>query len=291
MWRARLIPITLLLVSLSTAAMVFLDRRPENALAQTKQDSTKAYLGFDRNLYPGDDALPILRATFAFAGYWLSPPPREKVNTWSGKRALLRSQGFGFAALYRARTSSEIKGEVIAKQMGALDARNAAAAAKAEGFPAGIVIFLDIEEGGRLAPAYHTYLHTWADELAKEGYRAGVYCSGVLISESGGTTITTAEDIRNNADGREIVYWIFNDVCQPSPGCAATKDAPAVPNGGAPYATIWQFAQSPQRKERTARCATTYATDGNCYAPGDAAHKWHLDLNSATSPDPSGGTR
>jgi len=31
----------------------------------------EAYLGFDRNEYPGDAALPVLRKTFSFSGYEL----------------------------------------------------------------------------------------------------------------------------------------------------------------------------------------------------------------------------
>ncbi len=33
--------------------------------------------------------------------------------------------------------------------------------AQNEGFPRGTIIFLDIEEGGRLTPAYHAYLTDW----------------------------------------------------------------------------------------------------------------------------------
>jgi hypothetical protein len=57
-----------------------------------------------------------------------------------------------------------------------------------------------------------------------------------------------------------------------------------------PYAAVWQFAQSPRRKEFTSRCAATYHTDGNCYVPGDNAHAWFLDVNAAATSDPSGGT-
>jgi hypothetical protein len=64
------------------------------------------------------------------------------------------------------------------------------------------------------------------------------------------------------------------------------------PSGsGTRYATVWQFAQSPRRKEFSARCAGTYARDGNCYAPGDTAHAWFLDLDAADSADPSGGAK
>src|ERR1700756_749531 len=35
----------------------------------------RAYLGFDRNDYPGDANLAVLRRTFSFTGYWLNVPP------------------------------------------------------------------------------------------------------------------------------------------------------------------------------------------------------------------------
>ena len=63
------------------------------------ETNPRSYLGFDRNIYPGDAAFPILRKTFVFTSYWLSPPPGEKTNTWLGKREFLRSLGFGFLVL------------------------------------------------------------------------------------------------------------------------------------------------------------------------------------------------
>jgi hypothetical protein len=258
---------------------------------QAKQYAAKAYLGFDRNIYPGDDALSILRKSFAFTGYWLGPPPGETVNTWRGKRNLLQSHGFGFALLYRGRQSNEVTTESAASEKGLQDARAAAASAKADGFRSNVVIFLDLEEGGRLSASYHAYLRAWATELSHLGYRAGVYCSGIPVNEGGGTTIITANDIREHIRANKLSYWVYNDVCPPSPGCALSHAAPAVFAGGLNYATIWQFAQSPRRKEFTAQCAATYHSDDNCYAPGDAARAWFLDMNTAASPDPSGGNK
>jgi hypothetical protein len=251
------------------------------------QISSTTYLGFDRNVYPGDDAIPVLRKTFTFASYWLSPPPGEKINTWQGKRELLQSHGFGFAVLYRGRESRELKAEIKATERGALDARCATASAKKEGFASGTVIFLDIEEGGRLPATYHAYLRAWAGELTRAGYRPGVYCSAIPVNEGRGVTILTADDIRKNVGSRALVYWVYNDTCPPAPGCGAPKNPPPVSASGVPYAAIWQFAQSPRRKEYTARCAATYHTDGNCYASGDTAHTWFLDVNSALTADPS----
>jgi hypothetical protein len=249
------------------------------------------YLGFDLNQYPGDAALPILRKTFAFSSSWLGPPPGEKTNTWLGKRELLRSQGFGFLVLYRGRDSNELKNEPTAKRLGIEDATAAVATAKSEGFSTGAIIFLDIEEGGRLPATYHGYLRVWFEELARAGYRAGVYCSGIPVKEEATVTITTTEDIRNNAPTREITFWAYNDACPPSPGCTFPNNPPAPSFSGAPYAAIWQFAQSPRRKEFTSRCRATYHRDGNCYAPGDSAHAWFLDVNTASSADPSSGAK
>jgi hypothetical protein len=248
-------------------------------------------LGFDRNIYPGDSAIPILRKTFSFTSYWLSPPPGENTNTWRSKRELLRSQGFGFVVLYRGRESRELKNEVLAREKGTQDAKDASASAKAEGFPSNTILFLDVEEGGRLPAAYHAYLRAWFDELTGAGYRPGVYCSGIPVKEDPSVTITTVDDIRANSGSREFTIWAFNDVCPPSPGCTFPQNPPAPERSGIPDPAVWQFAQSPRRKERTSRCAATYHRDGNCYAPGDAKHAWFLDVNSATTPDPSDGAK
>ncbi len=49
------------------------------------QDSGQPYLGFDRNDYPGDEALAALRKSFDYVGYWLNNPPGETGDSWAGK--------------------------------------------------------------------------------------------------------------------------------------------------------------------------------------------------------------
>jgi hypothetical protein len=287
--------LSFLSVSSIAAALILLScqagTQPSAQPAPPELQAQRAYLGFDLNIFPGNEALPVLRKTFAFAGYWLSAPPGEKNNTWlgNGHREALRAQGFGFLLLYLGPLSRELKNEAAARQKGTLDAHNAAAAAKGEGFPAHAIIFLDIEEGGRLSAGYHSYLRAWASDLAAAGYRAGAYCSGMVVKEEPGATITTADDIRAHAPSQDFVFFIFNDACPPSPGCTFSANPPAPAMGGIAYASIWQFAQSPRRKQFTAHCPPGYHADGNCYAPGDAAHAWFLDVNSASSHDPSNG--
>ena len=259
--------------------------------AQATADRSQSYLGFDRNIYPGNAALPILRKTFSFSSYWLSAPPEERTNTWQGKRELLRSQGFGFLVLYLGRNTRELKNEADAIAKGNEDAKNAAASARLEGFAAGTLIFLDIEEGGRLPASYHAYLRAWYGKLTKLGFRPGVYCSGIPVKEGASATITTADDIHNDSALRDTAVWAYNVACPPSPGCVFPQTPPSPVEGGIRYATVWQFVQSPRRKEFSAGCTVTYHRDGNCYAPGDTAHAWFLDVNSASSADPSGGAR
>lgn len=255
--------------------------------AKPQNPAPKTCLGFDANDYPGDDALPILRKTFAFTGYWLGPPPGAKNSSWLGKRSTLQKEGFGFVVLWNGRLHRNLKSVSDAQQKGKLDAQGAAKIARREGFPAGTVIFLDIEEGGRLSPAYHAYVNQWIDTLSLEGFRAGVYCSAMPVHEGAAVTITTTQDLQDQLAGRHLVFWIFNDACPPAPGCAFPEAPPAPADGGYVGAAVWQYAQSPRRKEFTAHCAARYAPDGNCYAPGDTSRKWFIDVSVADSPNPS----
>jgi Domain of unknown function (DUF1906) len=245
-----------------------------------------SYLGFDRNDYPGDNSLGELHNTFAYAGYWLNNPPGAKANTWAGKRSKVEAAGFGFLVLFNGRLYKEL--DASASQLGGADASAAVAAAKREGFPAQTIIFLDQEEGGRLLPEQKAYLLAWVDGVNQAGFRAGVYCSGAAAPEKSSESVITAQDIRQSAGARSITYWVTNDACPPSPGCVAHGRPPLPKDSGVDFAEIWQFAQSPKRKEVAVSC-NGYHADRNCYAPGGAQQGVHVDLNTATSLDPSHG--
>jgi Rv2525c-like, glycoside hydrolase-like domain len=244
------------------------------------------YVGFDRNEYPGDEALLLLRKSYSFASYWLSPPPGEKSNSWIGKRGVLQSHGFGFLLLYQGRTSSRLLNKEDSIGAGIADARAAAVAARREGFPEGSVIFLDVEEGGRFSDGYHAYLRSWAETLKQEKFRPGIYCSGIAVDEGRGSRIVSADDIRAHIGMTDVAFWVYNDACPPSPGCGVPQMPLSPAASGVAYASVWQYVRSPMEKQ-TARHCRGYASDGNCYAPGDAGHKWFLDENVAMTADPS----
>ena len=270
------------------AAILSQPRANHEAYAAAPQNARQSYLGFDRNDYPGDAAMAELRKTFAFSGYWISAPPGETTNSWLGKRASMQAAGFGFLVLFRPEEPSHPGVIENASGMGTRDAARAVAGALDNGFPRGTVIFLDLEEGGRVEAHQLAYTLAWVDAVNASQFRAGVYCSGIAVNEQDGGVVTAA-DLRAQAGGRKIVYWVFNDECPPAPGCVTSRPSPQASASGVPFAEVWQYAQSPEQMERTSKCAATYNADGKCYVPGGAASNVFLDLDVATSPDPSHG--
>ncbi len=256
-----------------------------SALCASLQAQVRSYFGFDRNDYPGDANLKTLRQTFSYAGFWLNNPPGEKTNSWRGHRAAVESAGFGFLVLFNGRLYVQLKSVARATALGKSDAQAAASALRREGFPAQTVVFLDQEQGGRMLPEQKAYIYAWVDGVTEAGFRAGIYCSGIPAPDD--NQVVTAEDIRANDGARHIVYWTVNDACPPSPGCAfAGRASPA--QGGVSFAEIWQYAQSPQRKDVAGGCSN-YAGNGNCYLDRAGMQGMPVDLDLATSADPSHG--
>lgn len=246
--------------------------------------SAAQYLGFDRNDYPGDTTLAMLRQRFSYIGYWLSNPPGETSNSWVGKREELESAGFGFLVLFNGRLDAQLQHNAAA--LGRSDARAAIAGARREGFPTRTIIFLDLEEGGRMLPEKKAYIYAWVDTVNASAFRAGVYCSGIPFQEGKSTTIISSDDIRATAGGRDITYWVVQDACPPSPGCVFPKEPGSPAASRISYAEIWQFVRSPKQ---FGNCGG-YNADANCYAPGiDPAAHLHIDVNTAINRDPSRG--
>ena len=271
-------------------------------MAQTGQ-TPHNYVGFDANEYPGDDQLATLHQKFAFTGYWLNNPPGATSNPWAGKREALVRAGFGFLVIFNGRLDREI---IAAQKAGKppaafarQDAAAAVAAARREGFPAGTILFLDQEEGGRMLPEQATYLLGWTEAVAATGYKPGVYASGKPVpdeDESGRKiTITTIQDIRAQVAAKHlhpVAFWVYQDACPPAPGCVADPaKLPAPDLSGTLGTAAWQFAQSPQEKDITKACSATYSRDGSCYLPGapPALAHYRLDLSVSSSADPSHG--
>src|SRR5258706_8105058 len=98
----------------------------------------------------------------------------------------------------------------------------------------------------------------------------------MAVDEGGGVTIVTATDIRSNEAPRSFAYWVFNDVCPPSPGCVSVGNPPLPSASGVKDAAVWQFVRSPREKQTASR-GRGYADAENCYPTADAAKKGGLD--------------
>jgi hypothetical protein len=282
----------LLITSFAFVLITIIMNAQQPSLGPGAAPGNQAHIGFDRNDYPGDAALPTLRQHFAFTGYWLNNPPGETTNTWAGKRDILLRNNFGFLVLFNGRLDAEIrkaqKSGTTPTALGQKDATAAIAAAQREHFPTHTILFLDQEEGGRLLPEQADYLLAWTEAVAATDYRPGVYASGQPVDDAPGKSITTIQNIRELVAAQhlhDIAFWVYQDACPPANGC--TMQPPPLSSSGTPDVAAWQYAQSPRRKEITAACAKTYSADGNCYAPG--LPNFTLDLSIATSTDPSHG--
>jgi len=283
---------TAIALALSSFAVHGFTQMPASGSHGSEPKIAGQHLGFDRNLYPGDAVLPALRQHFAFTGYWLNNPPGENANTWRGKRDTLLRNGFGFLVLFNGRLDAEIlkakRRGTTPETLGRQDATTAIAAAQREQFPAGTILFLDQEEGGRLLDEQAAYLFAFTEAVAASTYKPGVYLSGQPVEDDPGKTITTAQDVREKIAAKHlhpVALFIYQDTCPPSSGCTLTPSP--VTAAGTSDVAVWQYAQSPRRPENTRACRKTYAADNNCYAPG--VPKIYLDMSVATSDDPSHG--
>ena len=280
-----------------------------------------AYLGLDRNRYPGNTNLKQLRKTFRYSSYWLSPPPGETESNWLGHYKDVQSADLGFLVLYAATDVEDPTFTGNSYEQGKADAETAKNIAINEGFPTGTIIYLDIERGGAMTfDKQLPYLTGWLDQMATSPYKAGVYCSGIPDDEG----IITAEFIKNSFSDRDITCWVYDDRCPlvgHLPGCQFPKSAPwphdwnkeSIVN-----VAVWQYAQSPRRVKECADskdkgsedfakdCSNYFSNEGikdplgcYCFPPGfedgskldsDGA-KMYVDVNTATSPDPSHGRK
>src|SRR5581483_4585772 len=145
------------------------------------------YVGFDTHTYPGTRTMKTWKNTpgapYSWVGYYL-PSPCHADRSWIGKRDTLTSMGWGIAIVYvgqqtwgktpraltpaqraslRAKTDCSV--DLIADDEGVMNADDATAIAKAEGFAPGSVVFLDLERMEKIPPAMRAYYRAWTARM------------------------------------------------------------------------------------------------------------------------------
>ena len=152
--------------------------------------------GFDTREYPGDGVMEAWRESspYRWVGFYL-PAPCYTGTSWQGRRPALERMGWGLAVLFVGEQdwaddgshAHEPEGDGPARctranvtpERGAADARSAVAAAAAEGFGAGTVVYLDVERVESVSSALTAYVRAWFDTLLADGrYVPGLYAHG-----------------------------------------------------------------------------------------------------------------
>ncbi len=214
------------------------------------------YAGFDRLTYPGDATMAELTKStnLTWCGFYLAPAPSQGYTGWMSKRTFLTGLGWGLAPIYVGEQQTEPVATPgshhPSSAKGTTDGADAATLAASAGFPAGSVLYLDIETGGPLQNALKDYYVAWVDAVAAAGYVPGVYCSFLLADQL-------------KAINSAPVFWTFNlryptgsTHSYPSP--LPTRE-PTVSKIS--FASLWQLAQNVNVTLSAATTLTTYDLD------------------------------
>jgi len=203
------------------------------------------FAGFDRSTYPGDPLMTaiIQNTNLCWCGFYLGPAPSHPDTSWMKQRAFLKGLGFGLAPLYVGQQVTGPGSHNVTAAQGKIDAQQAASLASLAGFPAGSIIFLDIEQGPPPDPKTIVYYRAWVEEFATNTkYAPGVYCSYSKVAAA-----------LFKADSRPV-FWVFNInkfTCIPSQVTATRVLIPHNPpfpdpdpaQSGVAFAQLWQLAQ------------------------------------------------
>ncbi|HEX9936453.1 MAG TPA: glycoside hydrolase domain-containing protein [Longimicrobium sp.] len=219
-------------------------------------------LGFDRNEYPGRTAFDaavseldgamatwIHHSPFGFVGYHLDAPGFlakgiDRAQRWTGRRRRLQMLGWNVKPLFFGNLYPFEGASDLTAAQGGEGAAHAAAAEKealAEGFAAGTVVYLDVENtfdpDAAKQPNLRRYVSEWLETFAvnETGYRPGVYCSYL--------SAPAISAIAPNG----TVFWVHNVSCPGpgrSPGCRVGPPPPLA-DSGFKDATVWQYAKAP----------------------------------------------
>jgi hypothetical protein len=210
------------------------------------------YAGFDTWRYPGDAAMQAWRAAspYRWVGYYL-PAPCHRDSSWAGRRAALEGMGWGVAVLYVGQQVFEgepppeegAPGPVVCSRtllteaQARRDAADAVARAAAEGFPAGTIVFLNVERATALPAGMAAYYRTWAAGVLRDGrYRPGTYAHRANAE----VLFALASEVHREAGRPEPPpFWVAG-------GSGFALDRPPA-GAGLPYVLAWQGALDVER--------------------------------------------
>jgi len=248
-----------------TAGLLALASACGRGSSSTTEPSTNApanvtvFPGFDTSIYPGDAAMSAWvfpSSPYYWSGYYL-PAPCHRDVTWTNKYATLHAMGWGLTAIYvgqqdwtqipqsivvrganeTTRAAQSVASEqavcsasLLSAEQGTLEAADAVAQLKANGFPDRTIVFLDVEFVTSVTPTLLTYYRAWITGIIRDGrYRVGIYAA-----KSNATTLYVAavDAARAAGSSEEPTFWIAS-----SSGFSLGQVPTAV---GLDFAKLWQ---------------------------------------------------
>ena len=129
-----------------------------------------------------------------------------------------------------AKTGDGCSASYVGEAQAKIDARDAIAQARREGFPAGTVVFLDIEHMDRIPQRMRDYYRVWTAAVLADGrYRPGVYAH----TKNAATIFDDLSDVYDDA-GRDDdpPFWIA--------GSSGFSPSRVPTDVGHSFASIWQ---------------------------------------------------
>ncbi len=175
--------------------------------------------GFDTSIYPGDATMSAWvkpASPYKWVGYYLQAPCHRDPS-WMTQAELLSG------AVTCSRT-------LVTTEQGTTDGIDAVTKTAAERFPAGTVIYLDIEHMDSIPASMDAYYRAWVQQVLADGrFRPGIY-----VHKANAAAIY--EGVRRayadmNATGT-AVFWVTS-----SSGFSIDKSPDQV---GFAFASVWQ---------------------------------------------------
>jgi len=209
---------------------------------------------------------------FGFLGFYFKTTGHPG-NSWTGKSAALREQGWDLVPIYVGRqqywphtSDNQISDKTAtATTQGKADGKNAVALADAENLPTGSRLYLDIEAttdaaGHNVGPSAATiaYIKAWLTEVNASGkYKAALYDANSAYKVSG-KEHREAVDIEADLGASAPPTWVAWDPTAAPAGVAGAGTWPQDTNGDtlaigvqaysttikwefAKFAELWQF--------------------------------------------------
>lgn len=215
---------------------------PMQLLQNVSRVVEQQYLGFDTNIYPGDNTMSVWAkdGTYDWVGYYLQAPCHRD-DSWTGKRETLGEMGWGLAVVYvgqqvwntkqKPKKGATCSNAFVTAARGVSEGHDAIAQVVEEGFPHGTVIFLDIERMDNITPAMRNYYTSWTKTVLEDGrYRVGFYTH----SDNAAQIYAEVKSVFAAAkDTTEPPFWIA--------GKSKVFDVDKMPTDvGHTFAAVWQ---------------------------------------------------